>query len=82
MSSRFHPNALSKTSLTFGFSSNQVLKIKDMKSTVADVQTVTIYQIGTLQCQEVVLRAPVSLFLCLVKLPLSKHGNSTFIMII
>ena len=54
-----------------------------MKSTVADVPTVIIYQIGTLQCQEVVLTAPpVSLFLCLAKLPLSKHGHSTFIMII
>ena len=53
-----------------------------MKSTVADVPTVIIYQIGTLQWQEVVLTAPVSLFLCLAKLPLSKHGHSTFIMII
>ena len=39
---------------------------------------VKVYQIGTPEYQEVVLRAPVSRFLCLVKLPLWKHGHSTF----
>ena len=53
-----------------------------MKSTKTDVPADMVYQIGTPEYQEVVLRAPVSRFLCLVKLPLLKHGHLTFIMII
>ena len=64
------------------FFSNPVSPIKDMKSTKTDVPADTVYQIGTPEYQEVVLRAPVSRFLCLVKLPLLKHGHLTFIMII
>ena len=47
-----------------------------MKSTITDVAAVTVYQICAPEYQEIVLRAPVSPFLCLIKLPLSKHGHS------
>ena len=49
-----------------------------MTSTITDVPAVTVCEIGTPEYQEVVLRAPVSRFLCLVKLPLWKHGHSLF----
>ena len=47
-----------------------------MKSTITDVAAVTVYQIYAPEYQEIVLRARVSPFLCLIKLPLSKHGHA------
>ena len=66
----------SKISLTFGYSWNSMLRIKDRKFTITDVPAITVYQIGTLVYQEVVLKATVPRFLCLVKLPSSKPGHS------
>ena len=70
LAARIVPHALSKTSLTFGFFSIPISPIKDMTSTITDVPAVTVCEIGTPEYQEVVLRALVSRFLCLVKLPL------------
>ena len=41
-------------------------------------QQLQFYQIGIIEYQKVVLGAPVTRFLCLVKLASSKHGHSTW----
>ena len=72
---RIVPHASSKASIIFGYFSNPILRIKDMKYTITDVPAVTVsldwYPGVSRSCS----KGTSSCFLGLVKLPSSKHGD-------